>query len=202
MRILIAGACGFVGSALSEAIAAAGVDWQVVGFDNLGRPGSELNRQRLAQFGVKLQHGDLRRQGDVDALPAVDWIVVCAANASVLAGADGQTSSRQLMEYNLFGTVHILEKCKRDRAGFVLLSTSRVYAIEPLAKLPVEARGGAYQLSADDSLPPGVSGQGVDETFSTAAPVSLYGASKLASEALALEYCATFGFPCGSTAAG
>ncbi len=35
----------------------------------------------------------------------------------------------------------------------------------------------------------------MDETFSTAAPISLYGATKLASEALALEYGETFGFP-------
>lgn len=195
MKVLLTGACGFVGSALAEAIAKAGLGWEITGFDNLGRPGSELNRRRLAQFGVKLRHGDLRCQSDVDALPAVDWIVDCAANPSVLAGADGQTSSRQLMEHNLIGTLHMLEKCKRERAGFVLLSTSRVYAIEPLAKLPVEARDGAYQLRADAPLPPGVSQPGVDESFSTAAPVSLYGASKLASEALALEYGATFNFP-------
>ena len=195
MKVLLTGACGFVGTALSEAIAAAGLGWEMIGLDNLGRPGSEVNRRHLAQFGVKLQHGDLRCQSDVDALPAVDWIVDCAANPSVLAGADGQTSSRQLMEHNLFGTLQMLEKCKREMAGFVLLSTSRVYAIEPLAKLPVVARGGAYQLRADAPLPPGVSRHGVDETFTTAAPVSLYGASKLASEALALEYGATFNFP-------
>ena len=54
---------------------------------------------------------------------------------------------------------------------------------------------GVFQLRADAPLPPGVSTQGVDESFSTAAPVSLYGASKLASEALALEYGSTFDFP-------
>jgi CDP-paratose 2-epimerase len=37
---------------------------------------------------------------------------------------------------------------------------------------------------------------GISETFSTAAPVSLYGATKLASETLALEYADAFGFPC------
>ena len=195
MKVLLTGACGFVGIALSEAIAASGLGWQLIGFDNLGRPGSELNRRRIRRFGVALVHGDLRSQSDVDALPGVDWVVDCAANPSVLAGADGRTSSRQLMEHNLFGTVHLLEKCQRDKAGFVLLSTSRVYAIEPLARLPVEARGGAYQLRADGQLPPGVTQQGVDETFSTTAPVSLYGASKLAGEALALEYGASFGFP-------
>ena len=195
MNLLITGACGFVGQALIGALREAGLAWKLSGFDNLSRPGSELNRAALRHWGVPLFHGDLRCQSDVDALPAVDGILDCAANPSVLAGADGQTSSRQLMEHNLLGTLHMLEKCKRDKAGFVLLSTSRVYAIAPLAQLPVQARDGAYRLRADAPLPPGVSGHGVDETFSTAAPVSLYGASKLASEALALEYGSTFGFP-------
>jgi CDP-paratose 2-epimerase len=41
----------------------------------------------------------------------------------------------------------------------------------------------------------GVSERGLAEDFSTAPPVSLYGATKLASETLALEYGAAFGFP-------
>jgi CDP-paratose 2-epimerase len=36
---------------------------------------------------------------------------------------------------------------------------------------------------------------GIGEDFSTAPPVSLYGSTKVASEQLALEYAATFGFP-------
>ena len=48
---------------------------------------------------------------------------------------------------------------------------------------------------AAGALPPGVSAAGIAETFSTAAPVSLYGATKLASEAVALEYGHAFGFP-------
>ena len=43
--------------------------------------------------------------------------------------------------------------------------------------------------------PTGVSERGLGEAFSTAPPVSLYGATKLASETLALEYGHTFGFP-------
>src|SRR5574338_274888 len=129
MNLLLTGACGFVGSTLARAIAEAGLPWQIIGFDNLCRPGSELNRAELRRLGVKLYHGDLRCQSDIDALPAVDWIVDCAANPSVLAGADGQTSSRQLMEHNLSGTVNLLEKCKANKSGFVLLSTSRGYAI-------------------------------------------------------------------------
>ena len=130
MKILLTGACGFAGSTLARAIADAGLAWTLFGFDNLSRIGSELNRPQLGRLGVRLFHGDLRCQSDVDALPVVDWIIDCAANPSVLAGADGQTSSRQLMEHNLLGTIHLLERCKATKAGFILLSTSRVYAIE------------------------------------------------------------------------
>ena len=44
-------------------------------------------------------------------------------------------------------------------------------------------------------LPAGLTAAGVREDFSTTAPVSLYGATKLASEQLALEYGLTYGFP-------
>jgi CDP-paratose 2-epimerase len=195
MKILLTGACGFVGSTLARAIADAGLTWTLFGFDNLSRTGSELNRSQLGRLGVRLFHGDLRCQSDVDALPVVDWIIDCAANPSVLAGTDGQTSSRQLMEHNLLGTIHLLERCKAMKAGLILLSTSRVYAIEPLAKLPVEVFDRAFRLSDGGSLPVGVSAEGIAENFSTRPPLSLYGASKLASETLALEYGATFGFP-------
>jgi CDP-paratose 2-epimerase len=50
-------------------------------------------------------------------------------------------------------------------------------------------------VDAGQPLPPGVSAQGVNEDFSTAPPISLYGASKLASETLALEYGSAFDFP-------
>ena len=44
-------------------------------------------------------------------------------------------------------------------------------------------------------MPKGVSARGIAEEFSTAPPLSLYGASKLASEVLALEYGEAFCFP-------
>ncbi len=100
-----------------------------------------------------------------------------------------------MLEHNLSGTINLLEYCKRHQAGFTLLSTSRVYAIEPLSKLQVEVNNDAYQPLASQQLPFGVSTNGVSEEFSTSAPVSLYGATKLASEVLALEFGATFQFP-------
>jgi CDP-paratose 2-epimerase len=195
MHVLITGAGGFVGTSLCQSIREAGINWEITGFDNLGRRGSELNRAELAHLGVSLVHGDIRCASDVEMLPAVDWIIDCAANPSVLAGADGRTSSRQLMEHNLLGTINLLEKCRAHRAGFILLSTSRVYSIPPLVELPVVEVAGAFCPSPDLPLPIGITLRGVNEGFTTASPVSLYGASKLASEVLALEYGTTFDFP-------
>jgi CDP-paratose 2-epimerase len=195
MKILITGICGFVGSTLARAFLESTDNLCITGVDNFIRAGSELNRSELARLGVKVFHGDLRCQSDVEALPAADWVIDCAANPSVLAGADGQTGSRQLMEHNLVGTIHLLEWCKAVKAGFIMLSTSRVYACEPLAKLPVEVVDRAFRLADGGGLPAGISSEGITEDFSTQPPLSLYGASKLASEILALEYGANCGFP-------
>ena len=114
MRILISGICGFVGGTLARELAAAG--HQVAGFDNFIRPGSETNREELKALGIRLFHADLRAASDVEALPAADWVIDAAANPSVLAGVDGRTSSRQLVEHNLGGTVNLLEYCKQHRS--------------------------------------------------------------------------------------
>jgi CDP-paratose 2-epimerase len=195
VKILITGICGFVGSTLASALLEVVPGAVVYGLDNFIRPGSEENRQPLQRLGVKLFHGDIRCASDFEALPAVDWVIDAAANPSVLAGIDGQTSSRQLIEHNLVGTINILEYCKRYGAGFILISTSRVYSIGPLADVKVEVVEGAFRLKEGQTLPLGLTSAGVAESFSTAPPISLYGSSKLASEVLALEYGDTFGFP-------
>jgi CDP-paratose 2-epimerase len=173
--------------------AEAGVE--IVGFDNLIRAGSELNRPVLKRHGIVVRHADARIATDFETLPAADFVIDAAANPSVLAGVDGKTSSRQLLEHNLWGTVNILEYCKIHRAGLILLSTSRVYSVPPLAALPVEVRQRAFRPPSGAKLPEGITDAGVSEKFSTAPPISLYGSSKLASEAVALEYGGTFNFP-------
>jgi CDP-paratose 2-epimerase len=193
-KILISGICGFVGSTLAARLKESVEGAEIFGFDNFIRPGSELNRLELKRLGIRVQYADVRSAADIGALPAADWVIDAAANPSVLAGVDGQTSSRQLIEHNLNGTVNLVEYCKAHRAGFTLLSTSRVYAIKPLAALKVRAVKHAFQPDAK-ARTPGISAQGVAENFSTAAPISLYGSTKLASEALALEYGETFQFP-------
>lgn len=195
MKILISGICGFVGSTLAAGLRAADPALEVAGFDNFIRPGSETNRLRLRALGVTVLHADARVASDMAALPDADWVLDAAALPSVLAGVDGRSSSRQVVEHNLGGTLHLLEYCREQRAGFLLLSTSRVYAIAALAALPLVVKDGAFALDAAKPLPAGLSGAGVREDFSTAPPLSLYGSTKVASEILALEYGAAFDFP-------
>jgi len=149
----------------------------------------------LLQRDIPIIHGDLRLASDLDELGAFDWVIDAAANPSVLAGVDGGTSSRQLVEHNLHGTINILEFCKRRGAGLILLSTSRVYSIPALAGLPLKIHREAYRLDAARCSAKSVSLAGVTELFPTTSPISLYGATKLASEQLALEYGHAFGFP-------
>jgi CDP-paratose 2-epimerase len=194
MKILVTGVCGFVGSGLARALREALPDADVFGIDSLVRPGSEGNRTLLRHAGIRVVHGDLRCASDLEGLPDADWVIDAAANPSVLGGIDGRSTARQVLEHNLLATVNVLEYCRRARAGLILLSTSRVYSIPPLAALPVRAEGLRLAL-ADGPLPDGISPHGINERFSTAPPVSLYGSTKLASEHLALEYGGAFAFP-------
>lgn len=194
MKILVTGVCGFVGSTLARAIRETHPRWQLTGIDNFIRPGSETNRAALTKLGVNVLRGDIRFARDLEKIPAVDWVIDAAANPSVLAGVDGRTSSHELVEHNLYGTVNMLEFCKRRRTGFILLSTSRVYSIKALAELKVATVKKAYRPVLAKPVA-GVSSAGVSETFPTTPPVSLYGVTKVTSEALALEYGETFSFP-------
>jgi len=189
MRILITGVCGFLGHTLARELPALLSGLEITGFDSLARAGSESNRRTQ---GVRLIHGDMRCASDFESLPPVDWVIDAAAQPTVLGGVDGKSSSRQMVEHNLFGTVNLLEYCKRHRAGLTLLSTSRVCSIAALNALPLEVKGTRFQPSG---TAPGLTERGIAENFSTAAPASLYGSTKLASEALALEYGAAFSFP-------
>ncbi len=195
MRLLITGVCGFAGSSLAEALLENIEGLSICGIDNLMRPGSETNRARLRKIGIEFVHGDIRSASDVAALPQADWVIDAAANPSILAGVGGSGSSRQLLEHNLASLIHILEYAKQHAAGLVFLSTSRVYSIPALAALPLRDNGSAFELDDSRPLPAGVSARGIGPGFSTQAPVSLYGSTKLAGEVLALEYGAAFGFP-------
>ena len=192
-RILITGICGFVGNCISNELLNLSLKLEILGIDNLCRKGSEQNLKALTNRDVSVIVGDIRSQSDIDNLPKVDWIIDCAANPSVLAGIDGQVSSRQVMEHNLFGTINLLEYCKRHKTGLILLSTSRVYSSNELANIKVKNSNNRYHIEKSEIN--GLSDLGISELFPTSSPVSLYGASKLASEQMIIEYGNSFDFP-------
>jgi len=195
MKILITGVCGFVGSSLAGSLCEAGSGIEIHGIDNLCRAGSEINRRALGKYGVKLRHGDVRNVSDLDDFPPMDWIIDAAANPSVLGGISGPMNSRQVVEHNLIGTVNLLELCKRWACGLVMISTSRIYSMAELSSISLEVRDDAYVPVLAGTTPSGLTADGVTEEFSTSPPLSLYGATKLASEVLAMEYACAFDFP-------
>jgi len=195
MKVFITGICGFVGSSIAAWLRQRDTCITISGMDNFIRPGSETNRLYLRKLGITIHHGDIRNQSDFENLEAIDWVIDAAANPSVLAGVNGATSSRQVLEHNLIGTINILEFCKRTKAGFILLSTSRVYSIPALAVIPLQVKNNAFALDDTQPLPKGISSNGIQTSFSTEPPISLYGSTKLVSEVLALEYASTFSLP-------
>ncbi|MEI6265400.1 MAG: NAD-dependent epimerase/dehydratase family protein [Sphingobacteriia bacterium] len=193
MKILITGAAGFVGCKIVEYLRTTDKSLELFGIDNLSRRGSEFNVPVLQNSNCIFFKGDISVQAEVESLPKVDWIIDCAAEPSVLAGLNGGTLD--LINNNLTGTFYLLEKCKRDNAGFILISTSRVYSIDTINSIPFVNNQHRFEIPSSINLPIGFTSKGVAENFSTNAPISLYGATKLSSELLALEYHYTFGFP-------
>jgi len=196
MKVLITGACGFVGCSLAASLKEHLENLEIVGLDNLSRKGSETNVNRLKELGIPFTQGDVRNAKDLESLPPVDWVLDCAANPSVLAGTDGTVSSEEVVGHNLRGTLELLEYCRRHQAGFIILSTSRVYSIKALNRLTLQKHEKRFALDYKKcSEIQGISSKGIIESFPADPPLSLYGATKRASEIMALEYGELFSFP-------
>lgn len=193
------GGGGFVGANLAIALATRHPDWDVVAFDNLNRRGSELNLPRLRSAGVRFTHGDVRQPSDLLSLERIDALVECSAEPSVLAGVDGATTYP--VHTNLMGAYHCLERCRRDGAQLVFLSTSRVYPVAPLTRLAYEAAPTRFELSAAQPVA-GASPAGISEDFPLDGPRTLYGTTKLAAEMLIEEYRESFGLSAAVTRFG
>ncbi len=189
-RILIPGGAGFVGSNLAVRLREAFSGVAVAALDNLSRRGSELNVERLREAGVAFLRGDVRRPDDLEAVGDFDLLIDCAAEPSVRAGMEG--SPKHVLDTNLVGTLNCLEAARRRRAAFLLLSTSRVYPVARLRRLPYREEATRLAWVPDDRVP-GFSRHGIAEDFPLEGARSFYGASKLAGELVLREYAAGYG---------
>jgi UDP-glucuronate 4-epimerase len=173
MRVLVTGAAGFIGSALSLRLLARGDE--VLGVDNLNDYYDvSLKQARLDRL---TPHAGFRfARLSIEDRPALERafadfepqrVVNLAAQAGVRYSLENPYA---YVEANLVGFINILEACRHGKVGhLVYASSSSVYGAN--RKLP---------FSVQDS---------VDH------PVSLYAATKKANELMAHTYSHLYGLP-------
>jgi CDP-paratose 2-epimerase len=189
-RVLVTGGAGFIGASLAIGLAARRPEWKLLALDNLRRRGSELNLRRLRESEVGFLHGDVRELEDLLEVGAIDAIVECSAEPSVMAGVDG--SPDYVVQTNLLGAYNCLELARRTGAQLVFLSTSRVYPVAALEALDYREAETRLELLEEQRIP-GASSLGIAESFPLAGARTLYGATKLSAELLIEEYAAAYG---------
>ncbi len=173
MKILVTGAAGFIGASVAKALLDGGHD--VTGIDNLNDYyDPALKQARLALLAgrprfefIKL---DIASREPMEALFAArrfSRVVHLAAQAGVRYSLQ---HPHAYIEANIVGFLNILEGCRHSEVGhLVFASSSSVYGAN--SKTPFSVHD-----SADH-------------------PVSLYGATKKANEAMAHSYAHLYGFP-------
>jgi UDP-glucuronate 4-epimerase len=172
MNVLVTGAAGFIGSHVSAALLARGD--RVIALDSVNAYyDPELKERRLARLVAssefELIRGDLCDRAAVDAAfdRQPDRIVHLAAQAGV---RHSLTHPHDYVDSNVTGTLNILEACRhRGTEHLVYASSSSVYG-------------------ANTNMPFSVH-HNVDH------PVSLYAATKKATELMAHAYSNLFAIP-------
>jgi len=80
MRLLVTGACGFVGSCLVRGLVEVLPGLEVTGLDSFIREGSRGNVAPLQRLGVRIVEGDVRNEADLESAGPADWVIDCAAH--------------------------------------------------------------------------------------------------------------------------
>jgi UDP-glucose 4-epimerase len=167
MRVLVTGGAGFIGSNLVDRLLADG--HTVAVYDNLSTGRESFLAQALTSPCCRLILGDMLAADDLtramsDARP--ELVFHLAANADVRFGTE---DPRRDVEQNTVATFNVLEAMRATGARRVAFSSTGSIYGEP------------------DIFP-------TPETAPFPTQTSLYGASKLAGEALIQAYCEGFGF--------
>jgi UDP-glucose 4-epimerase len=163
MKSLVTGGAGFIGSHLVDALVRRGDD--VVVIDNLSSGNIDFIGQHLKNNSARLIKSNiLDIEGIIGEFKGVDIVYHLAANPDVKVGAE---DTKTHLENNILATYNVLECMRRSGVkNIAFTSTSTVYGEASVIPTP--------------------------ENYGPLIPISLYGASKLASEALISSYCHTF----------
>lgn len=163
-QVLVTGGAGYIGSHLCEALLGRG--YQVRVLDNLSSGRREFLAACEGNENFELVVRDLLKDSFGDALTGCDAVFHLAANQDIRKAL---TDPRVDLEQNVEVTHLLLEAMRRSEVtSLIFTSTSTVYGEAAVVPTP--------------------------EDYSPMEPISIYGASKLACEALISSYCHTFKF--------
>ncbi|MFB0523548.1 MAG: NAD-dependent epimerase/dehydratase family protein [Candidatus Bathyarchaeia archaeon] len=164
--VLVTGGAGFIGSHLVDALMARDASVRVL--DNLSSGSLDNLEQWLENPRLRFLRGDLTDKADVvEAVKGCGVLFHLAANPEVrLSSVEPDVQFVQ----NVVATYNVLEALRRSGSveSLVFTSSSTVYG--DAVKIPTP------------------------EDYAPLEPVSVYGACKLASEALIISYAHTYGF--------
>jgi len=162
---IVTGCAGFIGSNLTDRLLAAGC--QVTGIDNFSTGQRRFLTQALRDENFRLIECDLTDPEAAKAAFANGEVVIhLAANADVRFGTD---HPRKDLEQNTLATFNVLEAMRYNG----------------ITKIAFSSTGSVYGEAAVIPTP---------ENAPFPIQTSLYGASKVACEALIQAYCEGFGF--------
>lgn len=127
MKIIVTGACGFIGSHLVEKLVAEGNN--VVGIDDLSKGNLKNVKVLLSNKKFSFKKADITKKHSLDSIKSADIIVHLAA-AKIPRYGDRLST----LLVNTKGTENVLEFAKLKKAKVIFASTSDVYGKN--SKLP------------------------------------------------------------------
>ena len=164
--VLVTGGAGFIGSHIVDALMIDGAEVQVI--DNLSNGTLKNIKRWLGHPSFKFIKGDLLNRNDVEAATEkCEAVFHLAANPEVRIGF---STPEIHFEQNVISTYRLLEALRRSGSSEILVFTSSSTVYGDASEIPTP------------------------EDYGPLKPISIYGASKLASEALISSFAQTYGF--------